>query len=558
MDTALDVTVSIPGCFVNVFGMTDTGMVRGHNEDNFLIADLSARNTGVRPEVTHHRVEHFGSLFMVADGMGGGAAGEVASQMAVSHVYHQFSEELRTLPHLDKNIFVQKLKKAVEYANGAIFQESRNNPEFKGMGTTTSAAGLLKGSLFIAQVGDSRAYLVRNKTIKQITKDQSLVNKLLDAGLITEEEAENHENKNVILQALGVNEKVEVIVSTIDLRLNDTLIICSDGLSGLVKAEEISQVVQSAPSQEDACRTLIGMANQRGGHDNITVIIARFDGEALPPAQPQDTIEYRLFSESSPPPAEPAVKPAPAPAVRPPESVPQPAPSPAGPAKPFRWSLLAAIAFPILVLLAVVVWVYLSDAERKPASVKSTESTMAPSRVQPPATTVPPAAPSSTAAEPKPLSAAPAVGAGAPDSAPRKGDGPAPGGTDAVRARPAPVDKKPRPKTGSAKGKSTPALEAIETQAEGGGKEDPDAAAVEVEIRTDPPELMKLLRISRNGSEVALASRMKPGLYKLTLPVEGTLRTLPDMDITPGGKNFILVRVDPLGGDASIDRRVEP
>jgi serine/threonine protein phosphatase PrpC len=288
---------SFPEYKVTVFGSTNVGSVRSHNEDNFLVSNLTTGECSLQPEVRNHIVGERGSLFMVADGMGGGAAGEVASQIAITAVFERLLGQLKTITGLDKSAFAYWLKEAVEHTNGVIYRESRNNPEYKGMGTTTSAAGFFDGTLFVAQVGDSRAYLVRRGLIKQITKDQSLVNKLLDAGLITEEEAENHENKNVILQALGVSETVDVVLSCINARQDDILVLCSDGLSGLVKAEEIRQVVETTEDQANDCRRLIDMANERGGYDNITVIIARFSGNSLPPATDQDIIEYTLFED---------------------------------------------------------------------------------------------------------------------------------------------------------------------------------------------------------------------------------------------------------------------
>ena len=280
---------------VSVFGSTNVGVVRTHNEDNFLVADLTAGLCNLQPEVRNHNVGRCGSLFMVADGMGGGAAGEVASQLAVSTVYDYFLGQVRASDHLAKSAFARKLQQSVQYTNSVIYQESQKKPAYTGMGTTISAAGFLEGTLYVAQVGDSRAYLIRRDAIKQVTKDQSLVNKLLDAGLITEEEAETHENKNVILQALGVSDTVDVVLSSIDLCQNDVLILCSDGLSGLVKPNEIRKVVASVPDQVPACHTLIDMANKRGGYDNITVIIALFTGNALLTASPEDTVEYTLF-----------------------------------------------------------------------------------------------------------------------------------------------------------------------------------------------------------------------------------------------------------------------
>lgn len=283
---------------VSVFGSTNIGVVRTQNEDNFLVADLTAGRCSLQPEVRRHIIGDRGSLFMVADGMGGGAAGEVASQLAINQVYERLLSEVRSSRKLDKKTFACKLRESVLHANRVIFDQSRSKPAYQGMGTTISACGFLGGTLYLAQVGDSRAYLVRNHTIKQVTKDQSLVNKLLEAGLITEEEAETHENKNVILQAVGVCETMDVVLSWIDLFRKDSLILCSDGLSGLVKPDEIREVVESEPDLMAACRTLINLANARGGYDNVTVIIAHFSGEALPVASPEDVIEYTLFEKS--------------------------------------------------------------------------------------------------------------------------------------------------------------------------------------------------------------------------------------------------------------------
>ena len=553
-DITLEATVSIPGCYVSVIGVTDTGMVRDHNEDSFLIADLSARNTGVRPEVVRHRVDHYGSLFMVADGMGGGAAGEVASQMAVSHVYHQFTEGLRSILHLDKNQFAQQLRKAVEYANSAIFRESRNNPEYKGMGTTISAAALFKGILFIAQIGDSRAYLIRNGAIKQVTKDQSLVNKLLDAGLITEEEAENHENKNVILQALGVNEKVEVILSTIDLRLNDILVICSDGLSGLVKAEEICQVVLAAPAQETACSTLISMANQRGGHDNITVIVACFDGDALPQASAEDSVEYRVFAEEQN--IIPATESKPVVSAETNQTDELVLPAPPKP-NPFRWSLLAVVAFPIFLLLLVGGWIYFSGPAPIPTKILPSMPTTAVIQSSSTSMTIPEPKKGDSDTMGREI-AKPSVSVTGEKNSPLiRNVITTPVGNRSTRLKTSVSEKKAMGT--NTKGKTAPAVEAVETQVDKEPGSSAEIPVVPVEIQTDPPEWLKFLKISQKGVEFFPPLNLKPGFYKLTLLVEGTVRVLPDLEVTAGGKNLITIKVDPTdGGVIGVARRVEP
>lgn len=164
------------------------------------------------------------------------------------------------------------------------------------MGTTATIAGLLADTLFLAQVGDSRGYLVRNGVAKQITKDQSLMQKLIEAGELTEEEAAQSERRNIILQALGPEPAIKVDLTHQRLRRGDTLVLCSDGLSGQVAKDDIARVVAEEKDLVQACRRLIDMANNAGGPDNITVIIARFDGAGLNDNEVEgDEVRHRPF-----------------------------------------------------------------------------------------------------------------------------------------------------------------------------------------------------------------------------------------------------------------------
>lgn len=280
---------------VHVFGRTDVGRTREHNEDAFVVADLSTDNATLQPEVRTHVAGPKGSLFMVADGMGGAAAGEIASAMAVDTVLGQ----LRSAWIADRaggaETFVRALKAAAKSANEQINTFATSHPEYRGMGTTATIAGLLGDTLYLAQVGDSRAYLVRNGVARQITKDQSLMQKLIEAGELTEEEAEHSERRNIILQALGPEPTVKIDLTHQAVRRGDTLVLCSDGLSGLVNKDEIAEVVRTQPDLMAACKTLIDMANANGGPDNITVIIARFDGAGLQPAAEDDAVGHRVF-----------------------------------------------------------------------------------------------------------------------------------------------------------------------------------------------------------------------------------------------------------------------
>jgi PPM family protein phosphatase len=266
---------------VRVFGKTDTGQQREHNEDAFLVADLTRQNASLKPEVREHELGPKGTLLLVADGMGGAAAGEVASKMATDCIYQHLTQHWLPDQESTPQQFAFRLREAVETANGKIHEHSKLNPDRRGMGTTATAVGILGDFLYLTQVGDSRAYIIRNGEAAQITKDQSLMQRLIDAGELTEEEAERSERKNIILQALGPDPKVRVDLTHHEIRRGDVVVVCSDGLSGQVKREEIAEVVVQTADLVDACARLIDLANERGGPDNITVIIARIDGDGL-------------------------------------------------------------------------------------------------------------------------------------------------------------------------------------------------------------------------------------------------------------------------------------
>lgn len=283
---------------VQVFGKTDTGQQRDHNEDSFLIADLSQRNASLQPEVREHDLGPKGTLFMVADGMGGAAAGEIASAMATTVVYEKLTQTWLTDDNNSPKQFVARLQQAVEAANERIHEHAREHVDHRGMGTTATCVGVLGKSVYLTQVGDSRAYLVRGGTATQITKDQSLMQRLIDAGELTEEEAENSERRNIILQALGPDAKIAADLTHHSIRRGDAVVVCSDGLSGLVKKEEIGEIIADEPKPSTACTRLVDLANERGGPDNITVVVAQFTGEALRKPTPSDDSGYRAYRPS--------------------------------------------------------------------------------------------------------------------------------------------------------------------------------------------------------------------------------------------------------------------
>jgi protein phosphatase len=285
------------GIRVDVFAKTDLGRTRDHNEDRFLVADLTRKAASLQPEVRSHDIGPRGTLLVVADGMGGAAAGEVASEMATDAIYSHLMKTWNAGDEVTPQRFAYRLKEAVEVANASIHAHAKAHPEVRGMGTTTTAAGVLNDHLYLTQVGDSRAYLIRGGQAHQITKDQSLMQRLVEAGELTEEEAAQSERRNIILQALGPDPKVKVDLTHQEVRRGDVLVLCSDGLSGQVKKEEIAQIVTSSPDLSAACDKLISLANERGGPDNITVVIARFDGDGLRHADgnQQDEVGHQVY-----------------------------------------------------------------------------------------------------------------------------------------------------------------------------------------------------------------------------------------------------------------------
>lgn len=284
-----------PRTLISVFGKTDVGCTRDHNEDCFLVADLTAKKASLLPEVRDHEVGRKGSLLVVADGMGGAAAGEVASEMATEVLFEHL---LATWLNDDENTpqqFAFRLREAVEEANRKIHTHARDNPELRGMGTTITAAGVLNDHIYVTQVGDSRAYLIREGSATQITKDQSLMQRLVDAGELTEEEAEKSERKNIILQALGPDERVRVDLTHQAICRGDSVLLCSDGLSGLVTKEEIAKAVSQDKDLVKISAELIALANERGGPDNITVIVARFSGNGLPEPGEAEKVGHEVY-----------------------------------------------------------------------------------------------------------------------------------------------------------------------------------------------------------------------------------------------------------------------
>jgi PPM family protein phosphatase len=290
-----------PGAvFAGVAGQTHAGQRRSENQDNFVICDLAADDGAVvlRPQAATDgdalaatlSLGENGALLLVADGMGGAAGGRLASGLACSFVLAELQEGWSAGEQRTARRFAFRLREAVEKANRRIHEHARRNPECAGMGTTATVAGVLSGSVYIAQVGDSRAYLIRGGRATQLTRDQSLVQQMIDAGALTPEEAERSAHGNVILQALGVEPIVAVELTSQQLRRGDAILLCSDGLHRVVRPNEIADAVGRLAEPELVCAELVALANSRGGPDNVTVVVARLDGAGLASPQPWDDV----------------------------------------------------------------------------------------------------------------------------------------------------------------------------------------------------------------------------------------------------------------------------
>ena len=236
-------------------------------------------------------------MLVVSDGMGGALAGDVASRMAIEAVRDVLTGNDGTGCDPDSSL-VDCLKHATLQANRNIHYKSLEDSRCSGMGATLTGAAVMDDKLDLVQVGDSRAYVMRGQQIRLATKDQSLVQQLVDVGQISEAEAETHMFRNVILQALGAQNELTPATARIQLRKGDMLLLCSDGLSGKLRNEEIREIISGAENLGAACSALVAEANNRGGEDNITVVLARFTGDELrDPNDDRITVELPPMEE---------------------------------------------------------------------------------------------------------------------------------------------------------------------------------------------------------------------------------------------------------------------
>ena len=238
------------------YAKSDVGKVREMNQDSYYISDLQSPV----------------KLYLLADGMGGYKGGEIASSLAITcarnYIENNFKEASK-----DRESLIQLVASSMEYANMVVYEKSKENKELEGMGTTLEVCLIYNNKVYIGHVGDSRIYRIRKEFIRKLTQDHSYVQKLVRDGTITKEEAENHPKKNMLMKALGCNAFVEPDVSVKGFLKDDILIMTSDGLTNMVKQEDIFSIAKG--NIEKAPIKLVNLANENGGLDNITVVVIK-------------------------------------------------------------------------------------------------------------------------------------------------------------------------------------------------------------------------------------------------------------------------------------------
>ena len=269
---------------VKAFGVTDTGKVRTHNEDQFLIAELTKAMRVWQTSLPEPKVqvgEERAHLFLVADGMGGHQAGERASALAVVAIEHFTLNTFKWFfgPNgSEAQKALAQLETALSEADARILAEAADHPELRGMGTTVTMAFHLGAQLCVVHVGDSRAYLWRGGELHQLTRDHTLMADMVRNGTLRPDQVAGHRLRHVITNVVGGQELgVEVEAHAFDVRSGDRLLLCSDGLSEMVTNETIAATLAADTEPESAAKTLLALANDGGGSDNITLLIARFD-----------------------------------------------------------------------------------------------------------------------------------------------------------------------------------------------------------------------------------------------------------------------------------------
>ena len=238
------------------YAKSDIGKVREMNQDAYYISDSLS-------EV---------KLYLLADGMGGYKGGEIASQLAVKCAKNYIENNFVETPK-DRESLIQLVASSMEYANMVVYEKSKENKEFEGMGTTLEVCLIYNNKAYIGHIGDSRIYRIRKNFIRKLTQDHSYVQKLVKDGTITKEEAEVHPKKNMLLKALGCNAFVEPDVAVKGFLRDDIILMCSDGLTNMVKQQDIFEIASG--NIEKAPIRLVDLANENGGLDNVTVVVIK-------------------------------------------------------------------------------------------------------------------------------------------------------------------------------------------------------------------------------------------------------------------------------------------
>lgn len=244
---------------MKLFGLTDIGLVRRDNQDSYAIRVLDDEL----------------AIAVVCDGMGGALAGNVASAVAVEAFAAALEDACREGLPPDRERKHELLRSACRTANSQVFALAAHNEEYRGMGTTLVAALILSHEVYIVNVGDSRCYLLRGGTLKQLTQDHSVVQTLVNNGSITPEQARTHPKKNLITRAVGIEDSVESDLYRFDRQPGDTLLLCSDGLSNVVDGAAMTDLLTRYPQPEEGCRALLAKAVEQGAPDNVTVVMAQ-------------------------------------------------------------------------------------------------------------------------------------------------------------------------------------------------------------------------------------------------------------------------------------------
>jgi len=272
-----------PPLTVRSYGLSSPGQVRPKNEDQFLIAVLSKALQVQQTSLPQPKVQYGaerGFLCIVADGMGGHAGGEHASALAIDSIESFVLGTLKWFFQLEgkeQSELLQEFQQALGQADARLFEEAHRHPEFHGMGTTLTMTYSQDHELFVVHAGDSRCYLHRDKSLYRLTRDHTMVEEMVSRGMIAPEEAAHHRFRHVITNSVGGHEPgVRVEVHKVHLEKGDRVLLCSDGLTDMLKDEEIAAILHTEAGAREVCERLVARANEQGGRDNITVIVSEF------------------------------------------------------------------------------------------------------------------------------------------------------------------------------------------------------------------------------------------------------------------------------------------